>query len=735
MLSRSLHTAPSTGKALKTILLASNNVSKICIRLQSTQTEEAIKDASTTSKITPTKTESKNLEKRNNTNSTPRSKNNNGNERRGNPFISALFKSLSQDYTEFSPFFEQVQHAFQKASAEDKTHAYNSMIGIGNTLLSKILTIKEQTKNDVPNSILYKEIITLLVDNKLIHSSHLTRYIRELISEKKYLNALTVWIENVNFFRTNKKAFVSRKYDNEQQNENNFNLLGLSLYLLSLIENNEKSVDPEFIKLIFDKKHSCSLSHFERSTRFLPLAKEDAETIIKLYSDFKNLTFDINSQDNLNSIKSASFDGRIVHLEKMIESTLNLYKGKESTIHPITLAKYMEYLNNVKLYSRSIEIWKFASANKIEITTDIWNQLLLSFTNLKTDNALNKVNSVWELMKRSCTLNSKSYSIYIQFLLKNNEIEKVETLINSLKKDKNKLFDSELKCSMIEFLIASNKINEAISLFKIYQNDESFIPTITVYNKLLSKLIYVKKFDDAKILLDELINQKYKKLSPDTATWTTIIDFFLKSSVGSNLTKDEILNQIFAMIDSMKSQKVHFNLVAFITVASNLLRNPQTSDIGFSILQHMESSNIKLNAVAYSGIVTTFTKAGDMDNALYYYNKAISNGIPVTAFFYNSILKGYSNSPNVYATREFMNNIKKLIKENPNNLRLLPNKYTFYYLLLQGVSLKDHDFVNEVLKDLSEADTELGDALPGILKSLKANGYEIPDSLTSKIGA
>lgn len=735
MLSRSLHTAPSTGKALKTILLASNNVSKLCIRLQSTQTEEATKDPSTISKITLKKTDSENQEKKNKAKSTSRSKNNGVNERRSNPFISALFKSLSQDYTEFSPYFEQIQHAFQKASAEDKAHAYNSMIGIGNTLLTKILTIKEQTKNDVPNSILYKEIITLLIDNKLIHSSHLTRYIRELIFEKKYLNALTVWIENVNFFRTNKKAFVSRKYDNEQQNENNFNLLGLSLYLLSLIENNEKSVDPEFIKLIFDKKNSCSLSQFERSTRILPLANDDAETIIKLYSDFKNLTFDINSQDNLNSIKSASFDGRIVHLEKLIESTLNLYKGKESTIHSITLAKYMEYLNNVKLYSRSIEIWRFATANKIEITTDIWNQLLLSFTNLKIDNAINKVNSVWDLMQKGCTLNSKSYSIYIQFLLKKNEIEKVEKIITNLKEKKSKLFDSELKCSMIEFLLASNKINEAISLFKIYQNDETFIPTITIYNKLLSKLIYAKNFDYAKVLLDELVNQKYKKLSPDTATWTTIIDFFLKSSVESNLTKEEISDQIFAMIDLMKSQKVYFNLVSFITVASNLLRNPQTSDIGFSILQHMESSNIKLNAVAYTGIVTTFTNAGDMDNALYYYNKAISNGIPVTAFFYNSILKGYSNSPNVQATRVFMNNIKKLIKENPNNVRLLPNRYTFYYLLLQGVSLKDHDFVNEILEELSNTDTELGNSLPGILKSLKKNGYKIPDSLASKIEA
>lgn len=286
---------------------------------------------------------------------------------------------------------------------------------------------------------------------------------------------------------------------------------------------------------------------------------------------------------------------------------------------------------------------------------------------------------------------------------------------------------------MIEFLLLSDKTTESLQLFKIYQQSETFVPTIEIYNKLLSKLITEKNFDDAQKLLDELMSKKYENISPDIATWTTIIDFLLKTSARSNLTKDEILDKILSIIKSMESHNIKFNSVALITVANNLLRNRQTSDLGFSILQSMESSNVKLNAVGYSGIITAFTSVGDMTNSLYYYDKALKNGIKPTAFLYNSILKGYSRSPNIPETKKFMEGIKALAEANPHNMKLLPNKYTFYYLLSQGVALKDRDFVHDVLKELSETNTELGSSLPTILKSLKESGYNIPESLAQKI--
>ncbi|GAV28729.1 hypothetical protein PMKS-002204 [Pichia membranifaciens] len=723
MLSRSLRTACSN-KGSKAFLLGKSYPTSSASRLLSTATTDAkqekpknvLKFKRATSENTKSEVSGQRVK---------------GDFQNKNQFVSTLYDSLDADYTEFSPLFEKVQHAFQKASPRDKGRSFFSMIPLGNALLTRVLDIKKRTNNDVPTSILFKEIISLLIENKLIHVSHFNRYIRELIAEKKYLNALTIWIENVNYFKDTPQAFVSKINNSGISKE--YNLLGLSLYLLSLIENNEKKVDPEFIKLIFGEKPSCSLSNFQYFVDGLTLPSEDAQTIVSLYSTYTTDLFDINSSESLKGIRVASVDGKVVHLENTINKNLLAYKGRETQIKPSTIAHYMEYSNNCKLYSRSIELWKFASLNKIELTVDIWNQLLSSFASSAISDSRNKVESVWKLLNDSVKPNSQSYSVYVKYLLKNKEIGRVEEIVNDLKKNQPKLFDNSLKCAMIEFLLLSDKTNESLQLFKIYQQSESFVPTIEIYNKLLSKLIAEKKFEAAQKLLDELMSKKYENISPDIATWTTIIDFLLKTSARSNLTKDEILDKILSIIKTMEAHNIKFNSVALITVANNLLRNRQTSDLGFSILQSMELSNVKLNAVGYSGIITAFTDVGDMTNSLYYYDKALKNGIKPTAFLYNSILKGYSRSPNIPETRKFMEGIKALTEANPHNMKMLPNKYTFYYLLSQGVALKDRDFVHDILKELSETNTELGSSLPTILKSLKESGYNIPESLAQKI--
>lgn len=646
-----------------------------------------------------------------------------------NQLVTSLYNALDVEYREFSPFFEKIQQCFQKASAEDKSKCARSMVALGNKMISKVVEIKENTKNEVSTSILLKEIITLLIDNKLIHSSHFSRYLTSLIAEKKYMAALTLWIENANYFNHTPQAFET-KFGTEASMKTEHQLYGLTSYLLSLLENKEQ-IDPEFIKLIFDKSKPCKLHEFERFTRKLPLSSEDRSAIFNLYSSYSTKNFDINSAESLKGIRLASVDGKTVHLENTIEKNLKAYENRESEIKPDTIAHYMKYLNQAKLYSRAIELWKFASKHKIEINVSIWNQLLSSFSNLSIENSKSKVESVWKLLQENVKPNSESYSIYVKYLIKTKNIEQVKTVLSDLKKNNKNLFDSNLKCSMVEYLLLSGKVTEALQLFNLYQQDESFRPTIEIYNKLLSKLVLEKKNGEADALLGDIL--KDKNVKPDIATWTTIIDLLLKNAAKSNLTKEEVLAKIFSIVKTMESLDVKFNSVALTMVATNLLRNNSTHSLGLSILQNMEVSGVKLNNVAYTAIITSFTSAGDTTNALYYYDKAINNGILPTAFLYNSILKGYSRNPNVAETRKFMANIKTLIKENPQNQKLLPNKYTFYFLLIQGLSAKDRTFVNDVLKELAVADTELGAELPTILKLLSEKGYQVPEPLASKI--
>lgn len=665
--------------------------------------------------------------------------------RQKNQFTSSLYSILDEEFVEFSPYFEQIKSAFEKGSEKDKNKAINSMHALSSKMFSKVLDIKQKTNTDVSTSILFKEIIGLLVENKILPAGSFNRYIEILLSEKKYMAALTFWIENANYFKFNPKAFPNARKDSaafknnstEVQKdpfvERNYHLNGLTAYLASLIENKDLSIDPEFIKLIFGDKKPVSYNAFSNFVSRLDINEADARIIKNLYFEFMSKSLDINSTESLKGIRLASLDGKLVYLNEAITKNLEAFKGRESEIKPETIAHYMKYLNIAKLYSRSIEIWRFASQHKIPMDISIWNQLLDAFAHLNIADTQNKVASVWNLIKKSAKPDSQTYTIYVSFLLKNKQVDKVKELLESIKKESPELFDSSLKCSMVEVLLASDKVTEAHQLFKIYQKQDDFVPNIQIYNKLLGKLLAAKDYEATQELLNELLSNKYASVQPDTATWTTIVDFLLKSSAKSNLSKEEIVSNIFSIIKSMEASGVKLNNVALMTVASNLLKNPSTQELGMEFFQNMEHSGIKLNAVAYTGIITTFAARGETANALEYYNKALKNGILPAAFLYNSILKGYSNSPDVEATREFMKKIKDMIKANPQNQKILPNKYTYYFLLLQGVRVKDARFVNEILEDLSKSTAELSDALLKILSSLKESGYTIPENLAIKL--
>ena len=699
-------------------LLKSSGISNLSFqRFQSTQSTQTITE-------TIQSIDEKPVEKRNNRN--------NKHNYTVNPLIEKLDNINKTQYNEFYPMFEEIQNAFETYQSDARRTSPRGLNRIGNLLLTKIINLKKEKKINAPTSTLLKDLIQILSDSKTLHVSHFNRFIESLLIDGRYMEALTLWVNNAGYFKDTPSAMFTA---NPKFNpENDYHLTGLSTYLLSLIENNENKIDNEFIKLIYgENKKSDSLYNLSNYLRKLNIPENDLNFILPLYKEFKEKSFDINSEESLKGIRIASVDGKIVYLEETINKNLKLYENKPLEIKPSTIAYYMKYLNHSKLYSKCIEIWKFSSKNKIEINIEIWNQLLFAFSFLKIDNLSNKIESIWKILNNSLTPNSESYSIYIQYLIKSNQNDKVKLIINDLRNNKPELFDSNLKCSLIQYLCKTKKIDESFELFNIYSNEENFKLNIETFNILFTSLINESKLIEANELLNNLINNKYNEISPDIATWTKIIDLLMKNAKISNLSRNSIIEKLSIIIEDMIKQNVKFNTATLSVVATNLFKNYKTQDLGLQILKIMDNVGVKLNDVAYSNILTSFTNKGDLTNALYYFDKALINGIKPGAMLYNSILKGYSLNPNINETLKFLDRIEKIQLENPNNLKLLPNKYTFFYLLTQGISVKDDNFVKVILEKLNNSNCDLGIELPKILQSLKESGYEIPSPLINKI--
>ena len=648
-------------------------------------------------------------------------------------FIDELYDIIAKEYTEFSPFFEDVKQVLESSSPEDVRRKNRNMYGVGGKLLNKVRDIKKESNASVPNSVLNKEIISLLQANNVLHVTHSYRYVVDLINEGKYTAALTFWVDNVGYFKENPEASNMRDAAVEKSVLESYKLAGYVSYLLSLVEHNEKAIDKEFVKLIYSQNLGPKWKDLEYFVSKLSIPKEQKDAMFALLSAFQTANFDINSENSLKGIRMAAVNGKMLYLEQTIDKNLKLYENRFKDIKPSTIGHYMKYLNSAKLYSKAIDIWKLATKNEMPIDTAIWNQVLFAFSNLPLESSKNVVNSVWRLLQDSCKPDSESYSTYVRYLLKNNETDKAKEMLDDLRQNKPALFDSNLKCALIDFCLQSNRTDQAFGLFKIYIKDQTFAPSMETFNRLFASIIKNGSIEQAKSLVDVVLEPSHLELSPDIATWTSIIDVVLKSAKEAKMAKAEILENIVNIINITKQQDIKFNHVAITTVATNLLKNPQTSDLGYDLLKSMEKSGIKLTNVAYTGFISTAADQGDLETAHHYFDRALFDGIRPSATMYNSILKGYSIVPDIEATRKFMKRVQALAQENPSNKSLLPNRYTFFYLLKQGISVQDRAFIEETLSMIEKSDAQLGTSLPRILSSLDGKGYELSESLKTRI--
>lgn len=134
---------------------------------------------------------------------------------------------------------DQLENLLNEASVKEKLDNRDRFISTGFVVLAKIDDLM-QTKKDyqVPSSVLYKRVLTILLENNVLHSSHVTKLITKLIEEKKFSKALSTWIENVEYLKNNPETFKSSagKKTHLLNDKDGFLYVGLTSYFLSLLE-------------------------------------------------------------------------------------------------------------------------------------------------------------------------------------------------------------------------------------------------------------------------------------------------------------------------------------------------------------------------------------------------------------------------------------------------------------------------------------------------------------------
>lgn len=648
--------------------------------------------------------------------------------------VDDLFDIVNAEYTELTPLFDKFIGKLTR-DVENGKVSRRAVIPVGNILLKKIGTIKEATNIDVPDHILYERVINSLIKNQVLHGSHLMKYIKSLILDKKYSKALNVYVENLQYFKDHPEALKNFIKGKEVSSEIDLKKFGAVLYIMSLKETQGK-FDEEFFKLLTNGT-PIYVGQLFGFFKFHQIPEEVVNEVVKVLNERKAQSFDINGNSHLSAIAKMSDANLLVKLEDLAEKSLAKYANKESEIQPSTLCAYMKAFNKTNHPSKVSDLWAFGQkhgiidASKPQI--EFWNQLLLSQLNSRIANKEEVIASLWGLINSQSKPNSESYSIYIKCLIKMKKYDEIMKLINDIKVKSPELWNSELKCDTIRTLVASGKVDEALSLFKLYSQENDFNADAGTYNVIINELMNKNLLSEASVILDKMTHDS--KFQPDIFTWTSIINLLMRTASKSGLSNEETLNHLMTILKTMKEADIRVNNVTLFMVLNNLLKNPQTAETGFYILLELEKNNdITFSDIGYTGIITGMIQNGNVSKALEYYNKAIKSGVKPTAQMYNSILKGYQLTPDVKATREFYeSNVLKAEKSDSRAIAK-PNGFTYYFMLTQAIKNDDKEFIQYVIDEVAQRpQLNLGRVMPSIFLKLKENSFKIPESLLKRI--
>ncbi|GMM27309.1 hypothetical protein DAMA08_000250 [Martiniozyma asiatica (nom. inval.)] len=642
-----------------------------------------------------------------------------------------LYKIMEQDFKEITPLLDQME---LKMQSRDNIYL-KDFISLGHTWLNKISKVKNENSINAADHILFERAINTLHENDVLHISHFNRMIISMIQSKKFELAFNTWSKQLDYFLQNEDTFISAMDEKSGFEKATFYCNAFCAYLLSLKESGAK--------LDFQLAQSL-LQNFYFSERLLSiinrklnLSEDELNFIRNEVNQLKSQNFDINSSKHLKEITKLSHNHRLIPLEHLIDESLQKFKSldKLSEIKPKVFETYMIALNFCKRQAKVVELFNFIQTNKLFTPTiSIWNQLLAAQITFSLPNMEKRVESVWKLINKLSTPNSETFSIYIKNKIHNGHINESIQILNDLRKKNPELWNDQLKSQLIEGLMENKKSDEAFKLFKVY-SEQGFSPSKDAYNKVLAHLIKNNKLEESGEILDMMINDK--NVEPDTATWTAIIDFLLKTAQKSGMSSEKTISELFTIMNDMKSAGVKYNNVSIVTVIANLMRNSSTHALGLDILTEFEKTGLKLNEVGYTAVITSLCDFGDLNNALKYYSRSKENGLLPRAYRYNHILKGYRSNSDIEATKKFYETeIKPLA--TTGDLSSLPNQYTYFFLISQAIITGDAQFTKYVIKQLDEqfainGDFELGQQLPQILNTLKGKGFTLGKPLALKV--
>ncbi|GME79108.1 unnamed protein product [[Candida] boidinii] len=251
------------------------------------------------------------------------------------------------------------------------------------------------------------------MEKQLLQVSQGSRAVTELLSEKQYTKALSLWVELLEYFNKNPQGFEQNPKFERTVDKESFFATGLATYILTC-HFNKAPIDEVFISSMIGDNNVP----FYRFQSVFPMIKsltaKEKETLIGDFDLIKSYKHDPNDLTTWKNATLAATEQKSDLLNKLIGDIRKNAERRNIKFTEPTYVKLMQLYSLDGNYKMGLSIWTEMQNENIEPSLDAWNQLLEIHGKLNLPQKSLRIESVWKLLNEKFEPNSDSYAALIQ---------------------------------------------------------------------------------------------------------------------------------------------------------------------------------------------------------------------------------------------------------------------------------------------------------------------------------
>lgn len=515
-----------------------------------------------------------------------------------------------------------------------------------------------------------EEIISVLEKNKILHYTHVTFIMSQLIKEGEYLGALN---QSINY----RQYLASQNQEIENADVKSYTVISYLLYT----KDSGKPSKEQLLQVLGSKALPNKTSINVSLDRLgLP---QDVKTVVQ--DQVRSLYLADQNPNSIESIKSAMNAARLGNSRKVDNSFANA--GSISQANGIkltedTLIAYMKMYNLLFRGDRSLQLWNELIESGIKPNVSAWN-LLLEAVSLTGSQRLEKVELVLKEMKAAgVKKNDETDAALIRIYSKFGKSDLIEKFATEDVLQKSQ----DISFAYMEWLSQNSKTDQVSQKLLDIKKQGATLP-IETFNKLLYNFAIKGNYKAAVLLMKDMTNFKVK---PDVATYTIILDCTFKLHQKAGLKPDTDL--IVDFLKDMKTQGIQaneFTLTSIMTFLSRDASFKPTAELLFQYLQNTKNAT----KVSYVSMISAQLKSGDVKKAEQYFEQYRQAGFELDETSWSLMFRGFQNNKDVAKTKEYLD---KLLATGEFVKKF--NKFSAFFVLSLAETSRDEELINKIFE-------------------------------------